>query len=235
MRKLYTYLLPILFILPGFVSAQQDIAWQKSVGTPFGDSAIKLFQDQSGNLVMLGLESHEDFTGTFRQYLVMVKMDQQGNEIWKKYHDVAFETFNPPVDYYIGDHFFTEEFGEHLVNLVLGINNRTLLYKFIESTGDFFYAEEIQTPVIDLKPNNDKVYALTQCSHQLACYGPDSLIVQKFDPTPDSILFNPIRWTFELKQNIRTAPIQGHYDFDLEEIREDSAGNVYLLVQIVQF
>ena len=232
MRKLYTLLFPVLFILPVFVAAQQEIVWQKSIGTPSGDTSVKLFKDRSGNLVVLGLEPHEDFTGNFRQYLVLVKMDQDGNELWKQYHDVAFNTFSPPLDYSIGDHFFTDEFGEQLINLVVSINNRTMLYKIVESTGDFYYAEDIVSPIIDVKQNNDRVYALTQCSYQLACYGPDSLIVQKFDTTPDSFIFNPIKWTFEMKQNIRTTPIQGHYDFDLQEIREDSAGNVYLLVQI---
>jgi hypothetical protein len=56
--------------------------------------------------------------------------------------------------------------------------------------------------------------------------------VEWFDPTPDSIIFNPIVWTFELKQNLRTAPIQGHYDFDVQDLRHDALGNVYLLVQV---
>lgn len=57
------------------------------------------------------------------------------------------------------------------------------------------------------------------------------MIVQKINPFP-IIGFDPIAWTFELKQNIRTTPIQGHYDFNNQDITTDSAGNVYLLTQI---
>lgn len=181
---------------------------------------------------MIGSEPHQDFTGNFRDYLTVVKLDPDGNQVWKTYHDVAFETFNPPYDYAIGGHFFTEEFGEKLLDLVVSINNETLLLKLLENTGAYYTYEQISSPLIDVKPNNDKVYAVTQCSLSAACYGPDSLTVQKFDPTPDSIIFNPIKWTYGVKQNIRTAPIQGHYDFDGQDIREDSLGNVYLLVQI---
>jgi len=35
-----------------------------------------------------------------------------------------------------------------------------------------------------------------------------------------------------MKQNFRTAPIQGHYDFDIQAMHEDGQGNTYLLVQI---
>jgi len=161
-----------------------------------------------------------------------VKLDADGNEIWKSYHDIAFELFNPPYDYSIGAHFFTEEWGEHLLNLVVSINGNFYLIKLLESSGAFFTYEQIASPLIDVQPNNDKVYAVIQCSWVGSCYGPDSLTVQKFDPTPDSIIFNPIKWTYAVRQNIRTASIQGHYDFDGQDIRQDSAGNVYLLVQI---
>lgn len=214
------------------VTGQPSIAWQRSIGTEQSDTALKLFPDRDGNLIVIGSEPHQDFTGNFRDYMVILKLDPDGNEIWKTYHDVAFETFNPPLDYSLGAHFFTEEFGEKLINLVVSINNRSLLLKLLESNGQYFYYEDIASPLIDVQSNNDKVYAVTQCSYQFACYGPDSLIVQKFDQTPDSLIFNPIKWTYETRQNIRTAPIQGHYDFDGQDIREDSAGNVYLLIQI---
>ena len=214
------------------ISAQPSIAWQQSIGTVNGDNALQLFKDPQGDMIIIGSELHQDFTGNYRDYLTTVKMDPEGNEIWKTYHDIAFDLFNPPVDYTIGDHFFTEEFGEKLMNLVVSINNQVYLAKFLENSGAFYTYEPIPSPLIDVKPNNDKVYAITECSHIGSCYGPDSLIVQKFDPTPDSIIFNPIKWTYTVKQNIRTAPIQGHYDFEGQDIREDSAGNVYLLIQI---
>jgi hypothetical protein len=191
-----------------------------------------LFKDPQGDVIIVGSELHQDFTGNYRDYLTTVKLDKEGNEIWKTYHDIAFDLFNPPVGYSIGDHFFTEEFGEKLMNLVVSINNQVYLAKFLENSGAFYTYDQISSPLIDVKANNDKVYAVTECSHIGSCYGPDSLTVQKFDPTPDSIFFNPIKWTYGVKQNIRTTPIQGHYEFEGQDIREDSAGNVYLLIQI---
>ena len=35
-----------------------------------------------------------------------------------------------------------------------------------------------------------------------------------------------------MKQSFRTAPITGHYDFDIQDIRFDQDGYAYLLVQI---
>jgi hypothetical protein len=55
--------------------------------------------------------------------------------------------------------------------------------------------------------------------------------VQRINPIPDSN-FNVIGWTFEWHQNLRTAPIQGHYDIDNNDIATDEEGNVYLLSQI---
>lgn len=214
------------------VEAQPSIAWQESIGTTASDEGLSLFRDESENLVVIGREPHADFTGNVRPYMFIAKFDPDGNELWKQYHDVAFETFNPPLDYYLGGHFVTEEFGDTLINLVININNRTILYKMLNRDGSFYYYEEITSPIIDVARDNDRVYAGVLCSIQQSCYGPDSLVIEKFDPTPDSMIFNPIEWTFELKQNIRTASITGHYDFNLQDIRLDHEGNVYLLVQI---
>lgn len=226
------FLTMIWMTFSGHLSAQSTIGWQKIIGTTHDDTPMKILTDQSGNLIVIGKEPHEDFTGQLRPYLMVTKLAPNGDELVKNYHDVAFNLFSPPIDYSIGQHFLTEEFGEQLINLVITINNQTYLYKILESTGEFYTYEIVQTPVIDLDPQNEKVYAYTLCSKEISCYGPDSLIVERFDPTPDSLIFNPIEWTFELKQNIRTAPIQGHYDFDVEEIRLDAEGNTYLLVQI---
>ncbi|HEX5112916.1 MAG TPA: hypothetical protein VFV79_08720, partial [Saprospiraceae bacterium] len=235
MKPIFTrffLLLSFSFFAPLLLTAQPGIDWQQSIGTVNSDNALQIFKDPAGDLILIGSEPHQDFAGNYRDYLTVVKLDPNGNEIWKSYHDIAFELFNPPYDYSIGSHFFTEEWGEHLLNLVVSINGNFYLIKLLESSGAFFTYEQISSPLIDVRPNNDKVYAVIQCSYSAACYGPDSLTVQKFDPTPDSIIFNPIKWTYGVKQNIRTASIQGHYDFDGQDIREDSAGNVYLLVQI---
>lgn len=235
MRSSYTRTLLVFLstlFLDQLIIAQPGIEWQQSIGTVNSDNALQLFKDPAGDLIMIGSEPHQDFTGNYRNYLTIIKLDTDGNQLWKSYHDIAFELFNPPVDYSIGAHFFTEEWGEHLLNLVVTINNQIYLIKLLENNGAFFTYEQISSSLIDVQPNNDKVYAVVQCSYSAACYGPDSLTVQKFDPTPDSIIFNPIKWTYGVKQNIRTASIQGHYDFDGQDIREDSAGNVYLLVQI---
>lgn len=234
MRPSFTpfFLLSFLSFFSFFSYAQPSIEWQHSIGTVNSDNALQLFKDPAGNLIMIGSEPHQDFTGNYRDYLTVVKLDPDGKEIWKTYHDVAFELFNPPLDYTIGEHFYTEEWGENLFNLVVSINNQVYLLKLLENSGAFYTYEQISSPLIYVQPNNDKVYAIIQCSWVGSCYGPDSLTLQKFDPTPDSIFFNPIKWTYALRQNIRTAPIQGHYDFDGQDIREDSAGNVYLLMQI---
>lgn len=221
-----------LFSLPVLTWGQMDIAWQKTFGTPFGDIALKVFPDESGNMMVIGQETHADFAGNIRPYLMLAKIDHAGNEIWKTYHDVAFNTFNPPVDYTVGRHFYTEEFGDTLLNLVISIQERVIQYKVNTRNGDYYFYEEISSNIIDITRANEKVYANVLCSIQQSCYGPDSLVVQLWDPTPDSIIFNPIIWTFGLKQNFRTAPIQGHYDFDIQDIRMDGEGNTYLLVQI---
>ncbi|MDQ3017389.1 MAG: T9SS type A sorting domain-containing protein, partial [Bacteroidota bacterium] len=56
-------------------------------------------------------------------------------------------------------------------------------------------------------------------------------MVEKINPIPDSV-FNFVDWRFEIKQNFRTNPIQGHYDFDNNDVTMDEDGNVYLLTQI---
>ncbi len=235
MNTLLLRLLCFFFLyscLSASVHAQWAIEWQKSFGTPYSDYGRSFFSDEQGNLVIVGLELHPDFTGNLRPYLLVTKLDPDGEEIWKTYHDIAFETFNPPVEYSVGSHFYTEEWGDTLLNLQIHINNRDLLYKILDRTGTYYTYEEIPAQMVDVDRENEKVYAYARCSVVQACYGPDSLVVEKFDPTPDSIIFNPVVWTYQLKQNIRTAPIQGHYDFDVEDIREDANGNVYLLVQI---
>src|SRR6187397_889047 len=81
------------------ISAQPSIAWQQSIGNVNGDNALQLFKDPQGDMIIIGSELHQDFTGNYRDYLTTVKMDPEGNEIWKTYHDIAFDLFNPPVDY----------------------------------------------------------------------------------------------------------------------------------------
>ena len=234
------------FILPGFFAhlsicvlmvftlqgySQTYIAWQKSIGTEYGDQAISVFQDLKGNTVLVGKEPHEDFTGNVRDYMMLTKLDPDGNQIWKTYHDVALQTFSLPVDYIIGDHFYIEEFGDTLLNLIINISGRTLQYRVLDKTGDYYFYEELPATVVDINARNEKAFAVTLCSSQQSCYGPDSLIVQSFDPTPDST-FNPIVWSFEMKQNIRTSPITGHYDFNVRDIHMEDDGSVFLLVQI---
>ncbi|MBK9982007.1 MAG: T9SS type A sorting domain-containing protein [Saprospiraceae bacterium] len=211
--------------------SQQNIAWQKSIGTTYGDEAIQMFNDDAGNIVILGTEIHEDFTGNLRYYLLIAKYDVNGNEIWKTYHDLAYETFSVPVDYYFGQHFYTEDNGQKLISIVVSIGQRKLLYKIDDTSGDYYSYNEIYSDTYAVDRTGVEVFANQQCSFVQSCYGPDSLIVQKINPFP-IIGFDPIAWTFELKQNIRTTPIQGHYDFNNQDITTDSAGNVYLLTQI---
>ena len=222
----------IALIFSTTVQAQLDIAWQKSYGTSMTDNAVQVFPDEKGNMIIIGKETHADFTGNFRPYMMTTKLDPAGNEIWKTYHDVAFNLFNPPIDYSIGKHFYTEEWGDTLLNIVIGMNQQAYQYKILDRTGDYYFYELASSAIIDVDRVNEKVYANVLCSIQQSCYGPDSLVVEKFDPTPDSIIFNPIKWTYELKQNFRTPPAQGHCDFDLQDIRMDHEGNTYLLVQI---
>lgn len=213
-------------------TAQTEIEWQKSIGTPFYDNALQVFPDEKGNIIVIGKENHADFAGNIREYMMVIKLNADGQEIWKTYHDVAFNVFNAPVDYGIGDHFYTEEFGDTLLNLIITIQGRVLQYKILDHSGQYYFYEETLSEIIDVNRENEKVYAKVLCSVQQSCYGPDSLVVQRFDPSPDSIIFDPVVWTFEMKQNFRTTPIQGYYEFDIQEIREDAHGNTYLLVQI---
>ena len=230
--KIFLILLSVMMVctIQGF--SQTSIAWQKSIGTEYADKAISVFQDLNGNTVVVGQEPHMDFTGNIRDYMMLTKLDPNGNQIWKTYHDVALETFSLPVDYAVGKHFYTEEFGDTLLNLIITIDGRTLQYRVRDQTGDYYFYEELPAPVVDINILNEKAYATVLCSFQQSCYGPDSLIVQSFDPTPDDSTFNTIEWTFAIKQNLRTAPIQGHYDFNVQDIKMDTDGSVYLLVQI---
>ena len=212
--------------------SQTHIAWQKSIGTEYADKAISVFQDLHGNTIVVGKEPHMDFTGNIRDYMMLTKLDPEGHQIWKTYHDVALETFSLPVDYSVGAHFYAEDFGDTLLTLIISISGRTLQYRVLDQTGDYYFYEDLPAPVVDINRKNEKAFAVTLCSQALSCYGPDSLIVQSFDPTPDSFIFNPILWTFEMKQNLRTTPIQGHYDFNVQDIRLDTDGGVFLLVQI---
>ncbi len=228
------FLILLIFVLfnPQSTFGQQEIAWQRNLGTPYSDYGVQVFPDHSGNIVVIGKEPHADFAGNVKTYLVTAKFNPQGQEIWKTYHDVTFDVFSLPVDYGLGSHFYTVEFGDTLLNLVVAINDRVLQYKLLDRSGDFYFYEDILSSAVDVDLENEKVYAQVICSAQLACYGPDSLIVQRYDPSPDSIFFDPIEWSYEVRQNFRTSPIQGHYDFDVQDIRMDKAGNTYLLVQI---
>lgn len=235
MIRYYTLTLLILGLIVGFTATsngQQHIAWQQSLGTQYSDYALTIFPDEGGNIIVIGKEPHADFAGNVKTYMVTAKFNPEGQELWKTYHDVAFDVFSVPTDYGLGGHFYTEEFGDTLLNLIITINNRVLQYKILDHSGQYYFYEEVLSGVLDVDRENEKVYADVRCSIQPSCYGPDSLIVQRFDPSPDSLIFDPIEWSFELKQNFRTAPIQGHYDFDVQDIRMDGAGNTFLLVQI---
>ncbi|MDQ3017388.1 MAG: hypothetical protein M3R25_11805 [Bacteroidota bacterium] len=103
--------LSLLFAFHWYVPAtsQTNIDWQKSIGTPSDDSANKLFNDLDGNLLIIGSEYHADFAGNVKNYMLITKLDVEGNEVYKKYHDVSFETFSLPFDYYFGRHYYTTE------------------------------------------------------------------------------------------------------------------------------
>src|SRR6187399_2603886 len=60
-------------------SSQTHIAWQKSIGTEYADQSISVFQDLKGNTVVVGLEPHQDFTGNVRNYMMLTKLDPEGN------------------------------------------------------------------------------------------------------------------------------------------------------------
>lgn len=235
MIKSVTRIFSVLFLFLGPVvksQGQQQIVWQQSLGTASSDYALQVFPDEEGNIIVIGKEPHADFAGNVKTYLVTAKFTPDGLEIWKTYHDVAFDVFSVPTDYGVGGHFYTEEFGDTLLNLIISINNRVLQYKILDHSGQYYFYEETLSSVMDVDRENEKVYADVRCSIQQACYGPDSLIVQHFDPSPDSLFFDPIVWSFERRQNFRTAPIQGHYDFDVQDIWMEGLGNTYLLVQI---
>ncbi|MEP6646244.1 MAG: T9SS type A sorting domain-containing protein [Saprospiraceae bacterium] len=239
MKKIYptiSHFFPVCIIMfcmlmIDSVKGQQTIAWQQSIGTIYSDNAFRIFNDEDGNMVIVGDELHSDFTGNLRRYMMISKISTSGQQIWKTYHDLPYETFSLPLDYYFGKEYYTIENGEKYINLILNIGSRQLLYKVSDATGEYYYASDIGPGVFAVTRDNVQVFAGVQCSIQQACYGPDSLIVQLFDPNPN-IGGNPKQWSFGLKQNIRTAPIQGHYDFNNQDITTDADGNVYLLTQI---
>lgn len=105
------------------------------------------------------------------------------------------------------------------------------MYQLLDATGEFASFDNLSSSDLTINREKVKVTARTICSVQQSCYGPDSLIIVKIKPFPDSN-FNVIAWTFELKQDIRTHPIQGHYDIDVNDITTDEEGNVYILLQI---
>ncbi|MEO6131617.1 MAG: T9SS type A sorting domain-containing protein [Saprospiraceae bacterium] len=228
--------LSICTLLIGFsliqqVHAQRNIAWQKSIGTEYSDNALRIFNGEDGNIVIAGDEVHADFTGNLRNYMVIAKIDVHGQQIWKTYHDIAYETFSLPLDYYLGKQFYTEENGQKFINIIIHIADRNLLYIVSDATGDYYSYSEISSNVFTVSRDHVETVANVLCSIQQSCYGPDSLVVQHFDPNP-IIGGNPLTWTTGLKQNIRTSPIQGHYDFNIQDITTDTNGNVYLLTQI---
>lgn len=227
--KLSTFILTILF--SQLLVAQTTIDWQKNIGTQFTDDARKIFNDEEGNLVIMGTETHEDFTGNLREYLLVLKYDAAGNQIWKKYHDVAFETNSFAFYYFLGDHFYTVEHGQKLINVILDLSGNLVMYKLIDNSGAFHSYENLTTLFMSVDRQNVKTTASTTCAVQQSCYGPDSLTIMNINPIPDSN-WNSIVWTFGMKQHLRTAPIQGHYDFAHNDIATDEAGNVYLLTQI---
>ncbi len=103
------------------IFAQTSIEWQKIIGTLNYDNALKIINDEEGNIIFMGIEPHEDLTGNLRNYLIASKVDVEGNEIGKKYYDVAFETYSIPFDYSIGEHFYTESNGQKIINLVINL------------------------------------------------------------------------------------------------------------------
>ena len=139
------------------ITAQTKMEWQKTIGTPFHDNALQVFPDEQGNIIVIGKESHADFAGNIREYMMVVKYDAAGQEIWKTYHDVAFNVFNAPVDYSIGDHFYTEEFGDTLLNLIIKIQDRVLQYKILDHSGQYYFYEETLAEIIDVNRKNEKV------------------------------------------------------------------------------
>jgi len=139
--------------------AQTKIEWQKSIGTPFTDNGLYVFPDEKENIIVIGKETHADFAVNSRAYLMVVKFNADGQEIWKTYHDVAFNTFNAPGDYSNADHFYTEEFGDTLLNLLIKIQDRVLQYKILDHSGQYYFCEETLSEIIDVNRINEKVYA----------------------------------------------------------------------------
>lgn len=215
--------------------SQTEIRWQRTFGTQFDDQALLLFNDSINNMYVVSMETHADFAGNIKPYMSVIKLDQEGNQIWRSYHDVAFNTFNAPYTPEISGYAFTEEWDQVYVNLIITIGVQKLLYKIQDSDGQYAFFEYIPTTFLNVEKDNERIQAWQQCSAQISCYGPDSLVVERYDPSPDSIFFDPIEWRFELKQNIRTNPIQGHYDFDLQAVKLLDNKHTLILAQIQQW
>jgi len=235
MASFYKFAIVLFLFVLGLLSpglhAQTQIEWHKSFGTQFIDNALKIFNDRDGNIVVMGTETHPDITGDLRTYLMVTKMSVEGQEIWKQYHDVAFQTNSIAFEYYTGDHFYTEEIGQKIINIVFDLSGKLVLYKLFDSNGEFYSFDNLASPYLAVTNDNVKITATTGCAVQLACYGPDSLTIQKINPVADSN-WNTTVWSFGLRQAIRTAPIQGHYDFAVNDIALDEDGNTYILTQI---
>lgn len=214
------------------LQAQTEIQWQRTFGTQYDDQAALLFSDSLQNLYVVDMETHADFAGNIKPYMSVIKMDKNGNEVWRTFHDVAFNTFNPPYTPTILGHAFTNEWDEKLLNIIIQVGLERVLYKILDVSGDYYFYETIPTTFVNVENNNERIQAWQQCSVTQACYGPDSLVVERYDPSPDSILFDPIEWRFALKQNIRTAPIQGHYDFELQGLKLLADQSTIILAQI---
>lgn len=221
----------LAFLFTTQTIAQTSIDWQKNLGTERDDNALRLLNDKDGNIIVLGTETHKDITGEFRQYMVAIKLDADGNEIWKTYHDIAHETFSAQGDFSFGESFFTTEWEQDLIVIVTQLYDKLILYKLLNETGGFWSYDYIPSPKLEILPGNEKIFATEMCSVIPSCYGPDSLVVQKLKAEPDS-LFNFIDWTFETKQDLRITPIQGHYDIDVNDLATDAEGNTYGLIQI---
>ena len=119
--------------------AQTTIDWQKSIGTPNLDAALKIFNDEEGNIVIIGTEAHEDITGNLRDYVMVSKIDAEGNELWKKYHDIGYETNSIAFYYYFGDHFYTDQNGQKIINIVADLSGKLILYQLYDENGQLEY------------------------------------------------------------------------------------------------
>lgn len=227
-----TVLICLLFC--AVASNAQDITWQKCIGTENTDEASMVFNDDEGNLVIVGNEAHPDFTGVLRNYTIVAKYNIHGKELWRKYHDIPYQTLNPPIDYTLLDHFYTVEGGQKLINIYLNINSRFILYKILDSNGDAYNYEDQISSIFTVDRNNISSYATSECNRTAAaCYGPDSLTVLRniwIEDTTHQTFGH--QWNYSWRQNVRTGSIDGHYDVNNQDITTDEDGNIYLLTQI---